>query len=105
MAIIDLFASWYPRQLAPVVHYSIYAPLDDAMREAFGFPQPWPFSRGMTAGVLKLRGKLVLWLPARRKPDFCGAQESDVAQGLPDRRTVATEDGGVGGGEVDRLHD
>ena len=66
----DLFASWYPRLLAPVVHYSIYALLDDAMLAAFGFPQPLPFSRGMTAGALRLRGMLVRWLPARRKPSF-----------------------------------
>ena len=41
------------------------------MLEAFGFPHPLPFSRGMTAGVLKLRGRLVRWLlPARSKPNF-----------------------------------
>ena len=53
-----------------MVHYSIYALLDDAMLAAFGFPQPFPFSRGMTAGALRLRGKLVRWLPARSKPNF-----------------------------------
>ena len=53
-----------------MVHNSIYALLDDAMLEAFGFPQPLPFSRGMTAGALKRRGKLVRWLPARSKPNF-----------------------------------
>lgn len=66
----DLFASWYPRLLAPVVHYSIYALLDDAMLAAFGFPRPLPFSRGMTAGALRLRGWLVRRLPAPGKPNF-----------------------------------
>ena len=66
----DLFASWYPRLLAPVVHTSIYALLDDAMLGPLGFPQPLPFSRGMTAGALKLRGRLARWLPARSKPNF-----------------------------------
>ena len=66
----DLFASWYPRLLAPVVHYSIYALLDDAMLAAFGFPRPLPLSRPVVAGALRLRGWLVRWLPARRTPNF-----------------------------------
>src|SRR4029078_7429407 len=35
----DLFASWTPRFAAPIVRYGIYALLDDAMIEAFGFPK------------------------------------------------------------------
>ena len=66
----DLFASWYPRLLAPVVHYSIYALLDDAMLAAFGFPRPLPLSRPVVSGALHLRGWLVRWLPARRTPNF-----------------------------------
>ena len=66
----DLFASWYPRLLAPVVHYSIYALLDDAMLAAFGFPRPLPLSRPVVSGALRLRGWLVRWLPARRTPNF-----------------------------------
>ena len=66
----DLFASWYPRVLAPLVHYGIYALLDDAMLAAFGFPRPLPFSRSMAAGALRLRGRLVRWLPARSTPNF-----------------------------------
>ena len=66
----DLFASWYPRLLAPVVHYSIYALLDDAMLAAFGFPKPLPFSRALAAGGLRLRGYAVRWLPPRKTPNF-----------------------------------
>jgi len=66
----DLFASWYPRVFAPLVHAGIYALLDDAMIEAFGFPRPLPFSRALAAGGLRLRGRIVRWLPPRRTPNF-----------------------------------
>lgn len=66
----DLFASWYPRPLAPVVRASVHALLDDAMLDAFGFPRPLPGVRGLIGGALKLRGRIVRWLPARRKPNF-----------------------------------
>ena len=66
----DLFASWYPRPLAPVVRWAIYALLDDAMLEAFGFPRPLPGARGLIGSMLRLRGRIVRWLPPRRKPNF-----------------------------------
>jgi hypothetical protein len=66
----DLFASWYPRPLAPVVRATVHALLDDAMLDAFGFPHPLPGTRGVIGGALKLRGRIVRWLPARRKPNF-----------------------------------
>jgi hypothetical protein len=66
----DLFASWFPRLAAPLVHYSIYALLDDAMLEAFGFPKPLPATRPLIRGGLKLRGRIMRWLPPRREPHF-----------------------------------
>ena len=72
----DLFASWYPRLLAPVVHYSIYALLDHAMLAAFGFPRPLPLSRPVVSGTLRLRGWLVRWLPARRTPNFVTVRQN-----------------------------
>ena len=59
-----------PRPLAPVVRLAIYAILDDAMLDAFGFPRPLPGTRGLIGGVLRLRGRIVRWLPPRCKPDF-----------------------------------
>lgn len=35
----DLFASWFPGLLTPLVRYGIYAMLDEAMISSFGFPQ------------------------------------------------------------------
>lgn len=66
----DLFASWFPRFTAPIVNYSIYALLDDAMLEAFGFPRRLPGTRPLLLGALKLRGRLVSWLRPRRAPHF-----------------------------------
>ena len=46
----ELFASWFPRFLAPVVRSAIYALLDDRLIEAFGFPQPSPIDALAGAG-------------------------------------------------------
>jgi hypothetical protein len=66
----DLFASWFPRVVTPIVRYGIYAMLDDQMLASFGFPKPLPYTRSLLRGALKLRGKAVRWLPARREPHF-----------------------------------
>jgi hypothetical protein len=66
----NLFASWYPRVFAPLVHYAIYAMLDDQVLSAFGFPKPLPLTRPLLRGVLKLRGRLVGWLPPLDAPHF-----------------------------------
>jgi hypothetical protein len=66
----DLFASWFPRFTAPIVHYGIYALLDDAMLAAFGFPKPLPAARRAIRAALELRGRFVRWLPPRREPHF-----------------------------------
>ena len=66
----NLFASWWPRVVAPMVHHAIYAVLDPPMLEAFGFPRPLPAERALVRGALKLRGKLVRWLPSRKAPHF-----------------------------------
>jgi hypothetical protein len=55
----DLFASWYPRPLAPAVRAAIHALLDDEMLEAFGFPRPLPGIRALINGALKMRGRIV----------------------------------------------
>jgi hypothetical protein len=66
----DLFAGWYPRVVAPVVHRAIYALLDDPMLEAFGFPRPHPLLRRVVGGSLALRGRVVRFFPVRRRPSF-----------------------------------
>jgi len=66
----DLFAAWFPRVFTPIVRYSIYAVLDDAMIAAFGFPKPLPLTRPLLRAALKLRRCAVRWLPPRREPHF-----------------------------------
>jgi hypothetical protein len=66
----DLFASWYPGPLTPVVRAAIHALLDDALLTAFGFPRPMPGMRRLIGGVLRLRGWCVRWLPPRSKASF-----------------------------------
>ena len=66
----DLFASWTPGLMAPFVRYGIYALLDDDMLVAFGFPKPLPLTRPVIRGALRMRGRLVRWLPPRNAPHF-----------------------------------
>jgi hypothetical protein len=66
----DLFASWYPKVVAPVVHRGIYALLDETMLAAFGFPRPNPLLKSAVAGGLALRGRVVRFFPPRRTAHF-----------------------------------
>lgn len=66
----DLFASWFPRVVTPIVRYSINAMLDDTMLESFGFPKPLALTRSMLRGALRLRGTAVRVLQARRTAHF-----------------------------------
>lgn len=66
----NIFESWAPRVMAPIVRYGIYAMLDDEMIAAFGFPKPLPLTRPLLRGALKLRGRALRLLPRRREPHF-----------------------------------
>jgi ER-bound oxygenase mpaB/B'/Rubber oxygenase, catalytic domain len=66
----DLFASWTPRVMAPLVRYGIYALLDDGMLMAFGFPKPLPMTRPLIRAALRWRGQAIRWLPPRKTPHF-----------------------------------
>ena len=64
----ELFVSWFPRLLAPVVRSAIHALLDPPLLEAFDFPRPSRLLRWLVPASLKWRGRLVRYLPARRRP-------------------------------------
>jgi hypothetical protein len=64
----ELFASWFPRPFAPLVRSAVYALLDDPLLEAFGFPRPSRLSRWLVPASLRLRGRMVRFLPRRRRP-------------------------------------
>ena len=64
----DLFVSWFPSFLAPVIRSAIYALLDDRLIEAFGFSPPSSLMRSLVRGALRLRAGWARLLPPRRKP-------------------------------------
>ena len=64
----ELFASWFPRFLAPVVRSAIYALLDYRLIESFGFPQPSRLMRRLVPGALRLRARFVRLLPPLKEP-------------------------------------
>ncbi len=67
-ATVELFASWFPGVVAPLVRKSIYALLDDPVIEAFDFPRPSKFMRALVPACVRLRGVVVRGLPPRRRP-------------------------------------
>jgi ER-bound oxygenase mpaB/B'/Rubber oxygenase, catalytic domain len=64
----ELFVSWFPSFLAPVVRSTIYALLDESLIDAFGFPRPSKTMRRLVWAALRLRGAIAGLLPARRRP-------------------------------------
>jgi hypothetical protein len=64
----ELFVSWFPSFLAPVVRSTIYSLLDDRLIESFGFPQSSRLMRWLVPGVLRLRAGFARWLPPLKKP-------------------------------------
>jgi len=65
----DMFLGWFlPRPLRSLGAPFIHALLDDPLLEAFGFPKPSPFMRRLTSGLLRLRARVVRWLPRRTRP-------------------------------------
>lgn len=67
-ATVNLFLSWFPAPLRPLILPGIYAMMDEPLLKAFGFPAPPGFLRTLASGTLKLRGSILRWLPPRRKP-------------------------------------
>jgi hypothetical protein len=64
----DLFLSWFPGPLRPLVRPAIYAMMDDALIAAFGFPRPSRAMRSLVAAALRLRARALRAWPARRRP-------------------------------------
>ncbi len=64
----ELFVGWFPRPLAPLVRTAIHALLEEPLLEAFGFPQPSPLARRLASAGLHWRGRVLAFLPARRRP-------------------------------------
>jgi len=67
-ATLDLFVTFYPRPLRPLMRRFSIALLDDHLREAFDYPRPPALLVRLAHGSLVARGRLVRFLPARRRP-------------------------------------
>ena len=64
----EMFVSWFPRLLRPLVRPGIHAILDEEMIRCFGFPRPSRLLRWLLTGTLKMRAFVLRWLPRRRRP-------------------------------------
>jgi hypothetical protein len=64
----ELFASWFPSFLAPVVRSTIYALLDEPLIDAFGFSRPSNVMRRLVPAILRLRAGIAAFSPPRRHP-------------------------------------
>jgi hypothetical protein len=65
----DLLLGWYlPKPLWPVGRPFVHALLDDRLLAAVGLPVPHRAIRLVAEGAIRLRGKIVSVLPARRTP-------------------------------------
>ena len=69
-ATLELLVSFYPRILAKPVHVFSRALMDDALLAAFGFRKPSPLVVSLSRGGLRLRGRIVRFMPPRRKPRY-----------------------------------
>src|SRR5690606_39010739 len=67
-ATLDLLTTFYPRPLAPVVRRFSIAIMDPHLREAFGFDHPPAWFESASHAALRLRGRIVRFLPERRQP-------------------------------------
>lgn len=67
-ATVQIFLHWYAAPLRPLVRRGIYALMDEPLLRAFGFPDAHPLIRALAVGGLKLRAKIMRYLPPRRKP-------------------------------------
>jgi hypothetical protein len=67
-ATLDLFVTFYPRALRPLMRRFSIALLDDHLRETFGYPRPPALLVRLAHGSLVARGRLVRFLPSRGRP-------------------------------------
>lgn len=68
IATCEMFQSWFPRFLSPLVERGIHAFMDERLIEAFGFPRPSPALRSIVEWTLRLRGFVLRFCPRRRRP-------------------------------------
>lgn len=69
-ATLELLTTFYPRPGRRLVRAFSIALLDPPLRDAFGYPHPPAWFERASHGALRLRGRVVALLPARRTPQL-----------------------------------
>ena len=69
-ATLELLTSFYPKALAPAVDAFARSLMDDHLLAAFGYRKPSAPVRWASRSALRLRGRLIARLPARRRPTY-----------------------------------
>lgn len=65
----NLFLGWLlPSMLWPLGRTALNALMDDNLLMACGLRAPHPFIRAIVVGTVRLRAKIVKWLPRRQQP-------------------------------------
>jgi hypothetical protein len=67
---LDLFVTFHPKPLRPLMRRFSIALLDDHLRETFDYPRPSALMSRLAHGSLVARGMVVRFLPARRRPSY-----------------------------------
>lgn len=67
-ATLDLAATFYPGVSRRASRSVVLALLDEPLLDALGYPHPSPRLRAAAEAALRLRGRIVRRLPARRRP-------------------------------------
>ncbi len=65
---LNLFLSWYPRWLRPMVRLGVMSLLEDYLLDAFGYKHPPGWVRRLVELSLRIRARVIPWLPRRRHP-------------------------------------
>lgn len=67
-ATVEMFASWAPKLLTPLIRRTIYALLDDPVIRGFGFPPPRSWTRRLVHAALSIRARMIRTLSDRCEP-------------------------------------
>jgi hypothetical protein len=88
-ATLALLATFPPnhRLPVPVVRRISFATMDDSLLAAFAFPRPSRAVRGLVRSALRVRGRVVRFLPPRPAPYF--ARQLPQVRSYPDGYAVA----------------
>jgi ER-bound oxygenase mpaB/B'/Rubber oxygenase, catalytic domain len=67
-ATVNLFLSWYPAILRPIVREGILSFMDDPLLKAMGFKKPHSLIRFLSHTGLKILAFVLRFMPPRKKP-------------------------------------